>query len=164
MTGVQTCALPILLKRYLAADAEAQQKSKGKGKAKGPTPGRGLQKFLDAACAHSSAQEKVAQAAEREYTKIKSLEFLSRRVGNSYDGVISGVTSFGVFVELSRYLIEGLVPLKGLKDDFYKFDPENFRYVGQKTGNVLQLGGRVTAKIKSVSVEDRRAEFELVPS
>lgn len=139
-----------LLKRYLYPSK------------KGPVVGRGLPKFLDAACAHSSEKEKVAQNAEREYTKIKSLEFLSRRVGNSYDGVISGVASFGIFVELSRYLIEGLVPLKGLKDDFYKFDQDNFRYVGEKTGKVYQLGGQVKAKIKSVSVEDRRAEFELV--
>lgn len=143
-----------LLKRYLAAERE--------GRSKGPTIGKGLQKFLDIACSHSSQRERVALAAEREYTKIKSLEFLSRRIGNSYDGVISGVTSFGIFVELSRYLIEGLVPLKGLKDDFYKFDQENFRYVGEKSGKVYQLGGQVKAKIKSVSVEDRRAEFELL--
>lgn len=143
-----------LLKRYLAAERE--------GKSKGPAVGKGLQKFLEIACAHSSQQERVAVAAEREYTKIKSLEFLSRRIGNSYDGVISGVTSFGIFVELTRYLIEGLVPLKALKDDFYKFDQDNFRYVGEKSGKVYQLGGQVKAKIKSVSVEDRRAEFELV--
>ncbi|MFW6214725.1 MAG: ribonuclease R [Alkalispirochaetaceae bacterium] len=141
-----------LLKRYLPQDS-------GRG---GPKPARGLQKFLDTACAQSSEREKLAVAAEREYTKIKSLEFLSRRIGNSYEGVISGVTSFGIFVELSRYLIEGLVPLKGLKDDFYKYDQENFRCVGEKSGKVYQLGGRVTARIKSVSVEERRAEFEIL--
>lgn len=151
-----------LLKRYLSRDAEAGDSSGGRKKGSGPSPGRGLQKFLEVACSRSSEREKLAVSAEREYTKIKSLEFLSRRIGNSYEGVISGVTSFGIFVELTRYLIEGLVPLKGLKDDFYKLDQENFRYVGEKKGKVYQLGGQVTVRIKSVSVEERRAEFEVV--
>ena len=121
-----------------------------------------LQSFLEKTCDHASEMEKRATDAEREYTKLKSMEFLARRVGNIYEGVISGVTSFGLFVELTRYLIEGLVPLSALADDHYSFDAENYRYVGDKTGNVYRLGDRVQVRITNVSVDDRKADFELI--
>lgn len=139
-----------LLKRYL---------KKGRGRI--PASPR-LITFLERTCTQSSVMEKRAVDAEREYTKIKSLEFLSRKVGKVYQGVISGVTSFGLFVELSRYLIEGLVPISELRDDFYTFDEQQYRYVGEKTGKIYRLGDRVTVKIKQVSVEDRKADFILV--
>ncbi len=139
-----------LLKRYL---------KKGRGRI--PASPR-LITFLERTCTQSSVMEKRAVGAEREYTKIKSLEFLSRKVGKVYQGVISGVTSFGLFVELSRYLIEGLVPISELRDDFYTFDEQQYRYVGEKTGKIYRLGDRVTVKIKQVSVEDRKADFILV--
>ncbi|HUX13308.1 MAG TPA: VacB/RNase II family 3'-5' exoribonuclease, partial [Spirochaetia bacterium] len=87
---------------------------------------------LEGVCERCSAAEKIATSAEREYTKLKSLEFIAQRVGNSYEGIISGVTSFGIFVELSRYLIEGLVRVADLPGDFYTYDERNFRFVGQK--------------------------------
>ncbi len=139
-----------LLKRYLKKKSRNLQGTSG------------LTTFLVKTCKQSTEMEKRAVAAEREYTKIKSLEFLSRKVGKMYEGVISGVTSFGLFVELSRYLIEGLVPISALKDDFYIFDEEQYRYVGEKTGKVYRLGDRVTVKIKQVSVEDRKADFIFV--
>ncbi|MFW6223650.1 MAG: RNB domain-containing ribonuclease, partial [Spirochaetota bacterium] len=121
-----------------------------------------LKKFLEHTCEHASQMEKVATDAEREYTKLKSMEFLARRVGNIYEGVISGVTSFGLFVELTRYLIEGLVPLSALSDDHYVFDQDNYRYVGEKTEKVYRLGDRVQVRITNVSVDDRKADFEVV--
>jgi ribonuclease R len=121
-----------------------------------------LQKFLERTCEHASQMEKVATDAEREYTKLKSMEFLARRVGNIYEGVISGVTSFGLFVELTRYLIEGLVPLSAMTDDRYVFDQDNYRYVGEKTEKVYRLGDRVQVRITNVSVDDRKADFEIV--
>jgi ribonuclease R len=121
-----------------------------------------LQKFLERTCEHASEMEKLATDAEREYTKLKSMEFLARRVGNIYEGVISGVTSFGLFVELTRYLIEGLVPLSAIKDDHYTFDADNYRFVGEKTGTVYRLGDRVQVRITNVSVDDRKADFEMV--
>jgi ribonuclease R len=90
------------------------------------------------------------------------MEFLSRRVGNVYEGIISGVTSFGLFVELTRYLIEGLVPLSSLTDDYYSFDEENYRHVGKNSGAVYRLGDRVEVRVKSVSVEERKAVFAIV--
>jgi ribonuclease R len=132
--------------------------------ARKPKPGRmkPLQTFLERTCEHATEMEKRATEAEREYTKIKSMEFLARRVGNIYEGVISGVTSFGLFVELTRYLIEGLVPLSAMADDHYSFDADNYRYVGDKTEKVYRLGDRVQVRITNVSVDDRKADFELV--
>ena len=137
-----------LLKRY------SRKQRAGRTKA--------LASFLDRTCEHASLMEKLATDAEREYTKLKSMEFLARRVGNIYEGVISGVTSFGLFVELTRYLIEGLVPLSAMTDDHYTFDQENYRYIGDKTTKVYRLGDRVQVRIKNVSVDDRKADFEMV--
>ncbi len=117
---------------------------------------------LEAVCERCSAAEKIATSAEREYTKLKSLEYISKRVGNSYEGIISGVTSFGIFVELSRYLIEGLVRVADLPGDFYTYDEHNFRFVGQKTKKIYRLGDRVQVKIQRVSVTDRKADFIFV--
>ena len=153
-----------LLKRYLGwlpAGGGEKEKPSPKGKRKPPVSGK-LQGFLEKTCAQSSDREKIAVSAEREYTKIKSLEFLSRKIGHTYEGVISGVTSFGLFVELSHYLIEGLVPLSEMKDDYYTYDEENYRYTGKNSGTVYRLGDPVKVKILRVSVEDRKADFAFV--
>ncbi len=118
-----------------------------------------LRSEIDAIGRQCSQAERTANAAEREYTKLKSLEYLSRKVGNVYDGVISGVASFGIFVELSRYLTDGLVRLSDMKDDFYRFDEKSYSFVGEKTGKVYRLGDRVSVKIQRVSVMDRKADF-----
>jgi ribonuclease R len=121
-----------------------------------------LESFLEKTAEHASATERAATAAEREYVKLKSLQFLSQKVGNIYEGVISGVTSFGLFVELTYYLIEGLVALSSLEGDYYEYDKENYRYVGKHTGTVYRLGDRVEVKVAKVSVSDRKADFVLV--
>ena len=157
-----------LLKRYLGwlpagggkGNGEKEKASR-KGKRKPPVSGK-LHGFLEKTCAQSSEREKIAVSAEREYTKIKSLEFLSQKIGHTYEGVISGVTSFGLFVELSHYLIEGLVPLSEMKDDYYTYDEENHQYTGKETGKVYRLGDPVKVKILRVSVDDRKADFTFV--
>lgn len=176
------------LRRYLAVSRAlgipegfipGEKPSDPGGRRKTPSRNRGrnraaLPKSLDASeldrlntrllevCGRCSAAEKIATAAEREYTKLKSLEFISRKVGKVYEGIISGVTSFGIFVELSRYLVEGLVKVSDLSDDFYKHDERNFRFVGEKTRRVYRLGDRVKVKIERVSVTDRKADFVFV--
>ncbi|WP_319561674.1 ribonuclease R [Marispirochaeta sp.] len=122
----------------------------------------GLMDYLDTTCARSSEREKIAVAAEREYTKVKSLEFLSRKIGHTYEGIISGVTSFGLFIELSHYLVEGLVPLSSLKDDYYEYDSENYLYKGKESGRIFRLGDPVKVKIQHVSVADRKADFMFI--
>ncbi len=157
-----------LLKRYLGwlpagGGTESGEKGKvsRKGNRKPPVSGK-LYGFLEKTCAQSSEREKTAVSAEREYTKIKSLEFLSQKIGHTYEGVISGVTSFGLFVELSHYLIEGLVPLSEMKDDYYTYDEEHHRYTGKDSGTTYRLGDPAKVKILRVSVADRKADFTFV--
>ena len=120
-----------------------------------------LRADLQSICDHSTAREIRAVDAEREYTKLKAMEFLAGKVGETYDGVIAGVTSFGVFVEITHYLIEGLVHVSELKDDHYDFDKENYQLVGKKTKRAFRLGDRVRVRIKDVSTQERKANFVL---
>lgn len=144
-----------LLKRYLFSTGKRRR---GRGKADA-VPER---TELEAICQRCSETERMATAAEREYTKLKSLEFLVRRVGNIYEGIISGVASFGIFVELTRYMIEGLVHVSTLEKEYFVHDEQNFRLVGQKTGTTYRLGDRVEVRIQRVSMLDRKADFVLV--
>ncbi len=133
----------------------------------GAGPGRGepeepLRRRLEALCEHCNRMERVAARAEGEYRRIKSLEFLSRKVGNIYEGVISGVASFGLFVELKRYLVEGLVPVSSLGRERFDYDGERFQLASRRTGRSWRLGDRVTVRVRRVSVPERQAEFRLV--
>jgi ribonuclease R len=117
---------------------------------------------LQEACKHCSQREIRTTQAEREFIKLKSMEFLSSKVGESYDGVISGIASFGMFVELSHYVIEGLIHISELKGDHFHFDKEEYTLTGKNTGKVYRVGDTVKIKIKSVSKEEKRADFLLV--
>jgi ribonuclease R len=136
-----------LLKKYARTDAAA--------------PPSGYKKELQQICEKCSQSEIQAVDAEREHIKIKSMEFLADKVGGSYDGVIAGITSFGFFVELNHYLIEGLVHISELRDDHYEYDQDNYTLSGQRHGRVFRLGDPVRVTIKQVSVEERRADFIL---
>lgn len=152
-----------LLKHYvqlLPADLKASRKAARAKKELADT--RKLTASLEETCIHCNQREKLAVSAEREYSKIKSLEFLAKKVGHSYEGVITGLTSFGLFVEVSHYLIEGLVHVSKMKNDHYHYDSENYLYKGEKTGKVYRLGDLVKVKIEGVSVSDRKADFTLV--
>jgi ribonuclease R len=147
-----------LLKQYLTVD----KNTKGRGKGKRNTRPTTDEADLTEIAKRCSEMEKTATDAEREFRKLKSLEFLTEKVGHVNEGIISGVTSFGMFVELSKYLIEGLVPLSAMKDDYYSFDEENYRFTGRDTGKVYRLGDRITVRIERVSVVDRKADFAIV--
>ncbi|MFW6209491.1 MAG: ribonuclease R [Spirochaetota bacterium] len=127
-----------------------------------PRKTKALTQRLESVCAQSSQRERVAIDAEREYTRIKSMQFLSKKIGNTYDGVISGVTSFGIFVELTHYLIDGLVHVSEMSGDFYTFDAENYQFVGKKSGKTYRIGDPIKVKIKNVSIEEQRADFTVV--
>lgn len=137
-----------LLKQYLNGQKPRKTKS--------------LTQSLQRICEQSNQRERVAVDAEREYTRIKSMQFLSKKIGNTYDGVISGVTSFGIFVELTHYLIDGLVHVSEMSGDYYSFDQENYQFIGKKSGRTYRIGDRVKVKIKNVSIEEQRADFALV--
>ena len=136
-----------LLKKYAAKNAKP--------------PASGTKAELQKICKRCSEQEILAVEAEREHTKLKAMEFLADKIGETYDGVIAGITSFGFFVELNHYLIEGLVHVSELRDDRYEFDKDNYTLTGERTGKTYRLGDPVRVTIKKVSVEERKADFIL---
>ncbi|HHW03666.1 MAG TPA: ribonuclease R [Thermoanaerobacterales bacterium] len=109
----------------------------------------------------SSERERIAEEAERESTDLKIAEYMARRIGNTYEGVISGVTSFGLFVELEN-TVEGLVHVSNLEDDFYHFDEKSITLRGERTGRVFRIGDAVRVRVSKVNVPERQIDFELV--
>lgn len=114
---------------------------------------------LPGICDHISATERVAQEAERQVESIKMAEYMSERIGEKYNGIISGITSFGIFVQLEN-LIEGLVPFKTMKG-FYEFDPINYRAVDVDTKISFGIGDMVTIKVANVNLTTGKIDFEL---
>ncbi len=113
-------------------------------------------------CEHCSNMEKKAAEAERMSVKYKQAEFLSDKVGKVFEGVISGVSKWGIYVLLDESKCEGLVPIKTINDDFYALDEDNFRYVGKDTGKVYQLGMKIKIKIEKVNMMKKQMDFSIV--
>jgi ribonuclease R len=111
--------------------------------------------------AHSSETERRAEAAERELTKIKLLEYLQTRIGDTFTGVITGVQQFGLFVESPELLIDGLVHISSLKDDEYRFDKRRWALIGGRTGRVLRVGSTLEVQIAAVNI--RLRQLDLAP-
>jgi len=85
-------------------------------------------------------------------------------VGNQYQGIVTTVTSFGMFVQLEELMIDGLVHVTSLKRDYYQFDAAHHRLVGEKSGRIYQLGDQVTVEVVRVDMEDRKIDFDLISS
>lgn len=111
---------------------------------------------------HCSEQERKAMEAERESVKLKQAEYLFDKVGEEFEGIITGVSKWGIFVELDESHCEGMVSLKTMKDDFYYLDDENYRVVGHRHGEVYQLGHQVRIIVKNVDLSKKQMDFELV--
>ena len=109
----------------------------------------------------SSMREKIAEEAERESVELKKVEYMKPFVGEVYAGKISGVTNFGLFVQLENS-VEGLVHISTLLDDFYQFRQESYSLLGEHTKKQYQLGQAVTVRLTRVSIEDRQIDFEVV--
>ncbi|MBN2744745.1 MAG: ribonuclease R [Marinilabiliaceae bacterium] len=112
-------------------------------------------------CEHSSDMEARAADAERASIKYKQVEFLKDRVGQEFDGVISGVTEWGFYVELNENKCEGLVPMRDLDDDFYVFDEENYCIVGRRKHKKYQLGDAIRIVIARANLERKQLDFAL---
>lgn len=119
---------------------------------------------LEKICAHTTEMEIKAMEAERASVKVKQLEFMQHKIGETFNGIISGVTSFGVFVEITDYLIEGMVHITNLRDDYYIYEENKYRLVGQYHGQVYQLGDPVVVMVALVNPEERIIDFELIES
>lgn len=124
-------------------------------------PPKGRQETLEQICGQSTNREIKAVEAEREYIKLKSMQFLSHRVGNTYQGIVSGVAAFGLFVELKDFMTEGLVHVSTLGNERFELSEDGYALVGRRSGTAYRLGDRLSVTIKSVSVEDLKADFVL---
>ncbi len=113
-------------------------------------------------CLHSSQMEKRAADAERLFTKYKQAEYLSEQVGETFVGIISGVTEWGIYVEIIENKCEGMIRLRDINDDFYVLDPENYCIVGQRFKRKYQLGDEVKIKVKKVELTKKQIDFELI--
>ncbi len=108
----------------------------------------------------ASENEMRAMEVEREYIKIKQIRFLENKIGRWYEGIITGVAEYGFFVEIKEYLVEGLVHVRTLLDDFYVYDAQNYILKGKRFGRTFRLGDKVKVKLSAVSVRERRIDFE----
>lgn len=113
-------------------------------------------------CQHSSDMEQVAANAERASVKYKQVEFMQDNVGKIYDGVISGLTEWGMYVEINENKCEGMVPLRDLEYDFYVFDEKNYCIRGRKKNRIYSLGDDVTIKVLSANLEKKQLDFALM--
>lgn len=117
---------------------------------------------LEDECEHSSSMEQLASNAERASIKYKQVEYLGERLGNVYEGVISGVTEWGIYVEIDENKCEGLVAIRDLEDDYYEFDEKNYCLIGRNTNQRYQLGDKVTIQIARADLTKKQLDFVLV--
>ncbi len=113
-------------------------------------------------CVHSSAMEKRAADAERASIKYKQAEYLENNIGTVYLGVISGVTEWGMYVEIEENKCEGMIRLRDISDDFYVLDEKNYCIIGQRKKRKYQLGDEVKIKVKKVDLSKRQIDFTLM--
>jgi len=118
--------------------------------------------YYAAQCKHASEREVVAAEAERESTKYKLVEFMEDKIGQEFDGNVSGVTEWGIYVEINPTKIEGMVPYRTIKGDFYVFDEDHYRAVGRRTHHSLRLGDPVRIRVKGTNLEQKLLDYELV--
>lgn len=110
---------------------------------------------------HTSKMERRAVDAERETDELKKAEYMADKIGEEYDGIISSVTNFGMFVELPN-TIEGLVHVSYMTDDYYRYDERNYAMVGERTAKVFRIGDEITVRVVNVNKDERSIDFEVV--
>lgn len=120
-----------------------------------------LQK-LEEQCKHSSEMEQLAANAERSSIKYKQVEYMQEHLGETYSGIISGVTEWGLYVELNDNLCEGLVPMRDLADDYYDFDEKNHCLIGRRNNHRYRLGDNVDIKVARADLEKKQLDFILL--
>ena len=109
----------------------------------------------------SSEREKVATKVEREAEDLKKAEYMEKRIGEEYEGIISSVTSFGIFVELEN-TVEGLIRFEDLGDEYFIYDEERKRLIGERSNKTYKIGDKVSIRVKKASKILRQIDFELV--
>lgn len=137
-----------IIKTYIKDEADQKRIKSFKKKAK-------------SAAEHSSETERTAIELERDVEKLKKCEYMSYHVGERYDGIISGVTKYGIYVELPN-TVEGMIRLDDLNDDYYDFEPAKYRVIGRRTHNTYSLGDEMKIKVASVNTDEREINFRLI--
>lgn len=117
---------------------------------------------LEEQCQHCSEQEQIATQAERDSVKYKQVEYMKACMGQVFDGVISGVAEWGLYVELKGSHCEGLIPIRKLEDDYFEYDEKNYRLRGRRTGKRYNLGDPITVRVARADLEQRQLDFDLV--
>ena len=112
-------------------------------------------------CEHSSAMEQTAASAERASIKYKQVEFMSERIGQVFEGVISGVTEWGLYVEINENKCEGMIPMRDLGNDYYEFDEKNYCLIGRRFHRKFSLGDPVKIKVARANLEKKQLDFTL---
>ncbi len=120
--------------------------------------------YYAAQCDHASEREAIATDAERTSIKYKLVEYMQDHIGEEYDGHVSGVTEWGMYVEIEPTHIEGMVPLREIKGDFFEFEEDKYRLRGRRTRKIYRLGDPVRIRVSSANLEQRLLDFELLDS
>ncbi len=123
---------------------------------------KALNKEIKQTAEHCSKRERLAVEAERESIKLKQCEYIQKHIGDTFHGFISGVTSFGIFVEIEENYIEGLVQMTNMTDDFYIYDETTYSMTGKHSGRHIRLGDRVEIRVEGVNLEKREINFKLL--
>ena len=122
----------------------------------------GLSKQLKEIARQATERERLAIEAERESIKLKQTQYISHHLGETFEGLVSGVMAFGIFVELKETFIEGMVPVTSLTDDFYIYDEKTYSMIGRDLERTIRLGDEVVVRVESVDLEHRKVEFSLI--
>ena len=118
--------------------------------------------YFEAQCVHASEREIVATDAERASVKYKLVEFMQDKIGMEFDAHVSGVTEWGMYAEIEPTKVEGMIPLRTIRSDFFEFDEKNFRIIGRRTRKVYTLGDPVRIRVKSANLDQVLLDYELV--
>ena len=121
-----------------------------------------LRTMLPDIARQSSERERHAAEAERASVKVMQVEYMKRHVGDEFPGVITGVTNFGLFVEINELLVEGMIPLRELTDDYYVFDEKKYSIRGRSNGKVYRLGDPLRVQVLAVDPGTRKIDFQIV--
>jgi len=122
----------------------------------------GTQDKYEKMCNHSSKMERLSAEAERASVKYKQVEYMSDKTGRPFEGVISGVTEWGIYVEIIENQCEGMIHIRELDDDFYEYDEENYCIRGRSTGKVYTLGDRVNIEVVKADLQKKQLDYRLV--
>jgi ribonuclease R len=117
---------------------------------------------MEAMCTHISQREQLATEAERASIKYKMVEYMQDKVGKEFDGVITGLTEWGMYVELEETQVEGMVAVRELKDDYYVYDKETLTLTGSHTGKRYALGQKVRIRVDRANLEQKQLDYQLI--